>query len=443
MKLNFNKGAWLGAFFQERSGTPLAVALPEWQKFGLDDSQIAQFRSTREPFYNMLLSSGLIYGFPVDYPFLPDLPDSMTGIRRVKVILLDIMLKSVPQDSRDAGWESHVTRVGESIKGYYRLLHKVVGEEEAYSIEEILFERVAFKKSFWDFRSSGVNSHLFWDCYCFRIWHEKVSAGAGEKQVIEEIIDLKRTMKMLTLRIMAAAMHSDGEIRKGEKVLQSHFKRSSRLLTKGQKAQAHRILKEGIGLEDFGIPFIQSWTARRYLLDIAVLAVSADKEIVEAENAFLQALVEKLGLSKPDLVESKADLSCFLLQYGKSLHFYSNRKSSFSLMGQAIRDNTRELTYAAGMEYQETRDMALTIGALLKNQLGKDNPEDLPSEDEIIYALEQLKDIPRFLPFLSMVFIPVPGITELYILLAYSIERMTGDKIQLLPSQFSKMVKKK
>ena len=156
----------------------------------------------------------------------------------------------------------------------------------------------------------------------------------------------------------------------------------------------------------------------------------------------MRALVEKLGLSKSDVVESKADLSCFLLQYGSSLHFYSNRKSSFLLLGQAIRENTRELTYAAGMEYQETRDMALTIGALLKSQL-KEGSEDLPSEDEIILALEQLKDMPRFLPFLSMVFIPVPGITELYILLAYSIERMTGDKIQLLPSQFSKMVKKK
>ena len=298
MKFHRKKELWLDDYLIERSRTPLEPDLPKWKRFGLEDAQLAQFRSTREPFYNMLLFSGLIYGFPVEYPFKPALPASMSGLRRVKVILLDIMLQSVSSEAASEDWEAHVLKVGAAVKRYYELLHRMVGEEEAYSVEQILFDRVAFKKSFWDFRSSGVNSHLFWDCYCFRIWYEKIAGGGNEEVVIDEIIDLKRSMKMLTLRIMAAAMHSDGEIRKGEKVLQSHFKRSSRLLTKGQKAQARRILKEGVGIDDFSVPFIRSWTARRYLLDVAVLAVSADKEIVKSENDFFAGPGRKTGVVK-------------------------------------------------------------------------------------------------------------------------------------------------
>ncbi len=441
--MNTKSQLWLDAYLKHRQQHPIALDTPQWRSIGITDAQIAQFRSTRQPFYLTLLYSGLIYGFPVHYPFTPsdEIPES--GLRKIKMTLLDIMIQSILPELEGDSVAEAIGVAGQQIKRYYQLLDLAVGEGKSDSVEGILLERVAFKKSLLDFRKTGVNSHLFWDCYFFRIWQKRVRNGEDETKVLGDLIDRKRAMKMLTLKVLTAAVHCDGRVRKGEKVLHNHFKRSSKLLTKGQKAQAKRIIADGISIDDFKIPFISDWTARRYLLDIAVLAASADKELTETEQEFLTKLCRVLRLTPVDLIESKADLSCFLLQYGPKLHFYSNRKSSFSLLSQAITENARKFAYATNMEYSETKDMALTIGALLKNQIGDRNPDALPSEEEIIHAFDQLKDIPRFLPFLSMIFIPVPGITELYILLAYNIERMTGDTVQLLPSQFSKMVKKK
>ena len=59
-----------------------------------------------------------------------------------------------------------------------------------------------------------------------------------------------------------------------------------------------------------------------------------------------------------------------------------------------------------------------------------------PTPEEMQAAYEQLKDIPRFLPFFIIVVVPVPGVTEGYALAAMTLERWLGDRFTLLPSRF-------
>jgi hypothetical protein len=59
-----------------------------------------------------------------------------------------------------------------------------------------------------------------------------------------------------------------------------------------------------------------------------------------------------------------------------------------------------------------------------------------PTPEELRVAVEQLKDIPRFLPFFVVVLVPVPGVTEGYALVAMTLERWLGDRCKLLPSRF-------
>lgn len=59
-----------------------------------------------------------------------------------------------------------------------------------------------------------------------------------------------------------------------------------------------------------------------------------------------------------------------------------------------------------------------------------------PTPEEMREASEQLKDIPRFLPFFVVVVVPVPGVTEGYALVAITLEKWLGHKFKLLPSQF-------
>lgn len=62
-----------------------------------------------------------------------------------------------------------------------------------------------------------------------------------------------------------------------------------------------------------------------------------------------------------------------------------------------------------------------------------------PTTEELQRAKEQLKDLPRFLPFFIIVMVPAPGVTEGYALLAITLEKWLGRRITLLPSQFRKL----
>lgn len=103
----------------------------------------------------------------------------------------------------------------------------------------------------------------------------------------------------------------------------------------------------------------------------------------------------------------------------------------------------KKMLWALMMEGVETRQMVRTFVRHGKRQLGVTAPHQKPTEEELRQAFDQLKDIPRFLPFFMIFIFPVPGFTEGYVLLAITLEKWTGSKISLLPSQFSKVFKEK
>ncbi len=96
----------------------------------------------------------------------------------------------------------------------------------------------------------------------------------------------------------------------------------------------------------------------------------------------------------------------------------------------------RMMLWAFFMEGVETKQMLRTyarygkVKFLMSTRTNKPTPEDLQK------AKEQLKDIPRFLPFFVIVIVPAPGIAEGYALLAVTLEKWLGDRFRLLPSQF-------
>ncbi len=90
----------------------------------------------------------------------------------------------------------------------------------------------------------------------------------------------------------------------------------------------------------------------------------------------------------------------------------------------------------------ETRDMLKTFVKHGKGQLLLSKQAEPPTEEEIQQAIAQLKDIPKFLPFIVFVTVPVPGITESYVLLAVTLEKWLGEKFSLLPSSFRTILEK-
>ncbi|MFZ4428309.1 MAG: hypothetical protein ACOYOO_14215 [Saprospiraceae bacterium] len=446
--IDFQSPDWFDQYIALRKTHPVVPDIPDPAQLGFSETAPQGAGSWGNPLYSLLLHSGLIYGFPFLYPFKPAPPDKPGTRWATKLLLIDTILyggleKQTGLQPNSTAYSQALDQVALHIRGYYQGIMQAHNGESGHSIEYLLGHRVTFYRNWLDWRKSGINTHLFWDWYFFIQYLDIVAQGhqLGQED-FKKLLERKKAMKWLTMQFIIAAAHCDSQIKRRERVLQHHFEKSSHFFTPREIERLQVLFRDGLKLAHLQVPDL-NWTARRYLLDISLLVVYADREIHESEDAYLHELLAKLDLQEQDLIESQLALGGFLLRFGQKIPFLSGRKSSLALIGRALTHNLHKMRKATGAEVTETRDMALTLGRLLQHQLGINKSQGLPSEEEIAAAFDQIKDLPKFLPFFSLVFFPVPGITEMYILLAYSIERLSGETIRLLPSNFSKMVKGK
>ncbi len=101
----------------------------------------------------------------------------------------------------------------------------------------------------------------------------------------------------------------------------------------------------------------------------------------------------------------------------------------------------RRMIFAMVMEGVETTRMVKVFARLGTGKLRLTPAHRNPTPEQVSEAVEQLKDIPRFLPFFVVVVVPVPGIAEGYAVVALTLERWLGDRMKLLPSQFRHLLK--
>jgi hypothetical protein len=95
----------------------------------------------------------------------------------------------------------------------------------------------------------------------------------------------------------------------------------------------------------------------------------------------------------------------------------------------------RRMLWAVVMEGMETTRMMQVFARHGTGKLRLTPSHRRPTPEEMKAALEQLKDIPRFLPFFVVVVVPLPGVTEGYALAAVTLERWLGDRFRLLPNR--------
>ena len=93
------------------------------------------------------------------------------------------------------------------------------------------------------------------------------------------------------------------------------------------------------------------------------------------------------------------------------------------------------MLWAFWMEGVETKQMVKTFVKHGRGKIIKSSSKNGPTPEELQLAREQLKDLPKFLPFFMCIVVPVPGITEGYAVLAVTLESWLGHRISLLPSQ--------
>lgn len=101
--------------------------------------------------------------------------------------------------------------------------------------------------------------------------------------------------------------------------------------------------------------------------------------------------------------------------------------------------NFNQLMTAFQMEVIETQMMLETYSQVIRHKWSNEQENPFPSELRLEQARNQLLDLPKFLPFVGIIFLPLPGVVELYLIGAIAIERQLNGKVSLLPSQFRKL----
>lgn len=429
--IDFQQPNWFEQYCSFRKKFPPAAVLPS-QQIWTGQIQESTWSKADEQ-YHLLLISGLIYGFPFIYPLQPQPNTNLPAKIANQLLLLDLL------------WYSVLTYPLEEepsvlIRGFYQGMNKQDRSEA--SLENLIRDHVNFSSHWLDWSKKGVNTHLFWDWYLFQEYLLAHHHGALSASFFDILRGRQKYLQATTLRIIAAAIHSDAQVRHREKILDHYFIDSNQLFTEEEIHGFRHLFRDGVTLEDNDLPE-KGTLAARYWLDVALLVLSADQNFHPQEYTFVRQLVQLLELKDEDLVQSQLILGGFIYRFGRKIPFLNSRKISLLLIRRALSDNFRTMKYATQAEYQETVQMATTFGHLLQRQLGLGNPEKMPTEEELKAAFAQLKDVPKFLPFFTVFFVPVPGLTESYILLAYTIERLTGNSIRLLPSNFSRIIKER
>ncbi len=115
---------------------------------------------------------------------------------------------------------------------------------------------------------------------------------------------------------------------------------------------------------------------------------------------------------------------------------FDSRTIPYAMKFREITRLPRRMLWALVMEGVETTRMVQVFVWQGTRKLGLTPAHHQPTPEQIKEAMDQLKDIPRFLPFFMVVIVPLPGVTEGYAIVAMTVEKWLGHKVRLLPSRF-------
>ncbi|MFV1975532.1 MAG: hypothetical protein ACC651_07260, partial [Candidatus Scalindua sp.] len=206
------------------------------------------------------------------------------------------------------------------------------------------------------------------------------------------------------LQIIAAAAHANNRIEDEEKALFTFFLQSAKL-GKENELIARDFLKTNVGIENIRFDKNDSWIIRKYILELAILTVWADKRVEENEKDFIRLLAKRLGFSKEELESSLLAIESFVISNWEQVHFLQKRhdilliKDRFSTRFAQIVNKNR---MAFLQEVRESKELMNLIHKMAKEKL---------SDTEKAIVRAQLLDVLKILPTFMIIALPGTFIT--------------------------------
>jgi len=363
--------------------------------------------------YKLVQPSGLMYGHPVRPSGNYDVAMSnWSEDEKMKFILFDCLINEaiLLSSEKIENQNDFAECIHESIKSIFNFYQKNTQrskklssilrkrKSESESLETILNERLKVKtrwtRNFW----SGFfqNSLLFLDVYNFGLWHKK-NRIATDIQLFNEY---EQKLRLDILQVIATAAWANNIIETEEKALFDFFLQSANL-TKENEQRAKEFLGSNNRLENIVLNRQDPWIIKKYMLELAILTIWADKCVEETEREFIKQLSKKLGFTQEELDNSLLAVESFVISNWQQIHFLQSKhdiliiKERFSKRFSHIVNKNKN---AFIKEISESKELMTLMIKMTREKL---------SEKEKAIVKAQLLDILKTLP--TFVIIALPG----------------------------------
>lgn len=363
--------------------------------------------------YRLVQPSGLMYGHPVrpikDYKLRMA---NWNEDDKMKFILLDCLLNEalLLNSNKIENKNDFLDCIHETMNSIFNFYQEnllignssssfhIKSKTENDLVESILNERVKVKarwtKNFW--AGFFQNSLLFLDVYNFSLWYQKDKLALDFKQFHES----QEKLRFDILQVIATAAWANNNIENEEKALFNFFLHSADL-TKENELQAKELLINRNRIENINLSPKDPWIIKKYMLELAILTIWADKHVEEIEKDFIKQLSKILSITQEDLDNSLLAVESFVISNWQKIHFLQSKhdlliiKDRFSKRLSLIVSKNKN---AFVKEIKESRELMELLKKMTREKL---------SEKEKVIVKAQLLDILKTLP--TFVIIALPG----------------------------------
>lgn len=372
------------------------------------------YSSEEEMLYALLQPTGILYGYPIKFPYLKyDEINEWEEKDKAKVLLADSLIgngfRYFAKDIKNSKDSEEINQMlVKQVSDFYLEIFPQLTKTSKKSFfgrkrkeleitESIISNRVELKrkldKNFWT--SFFQNSLLFLDIYHFNQW-----VNPGHIITPEEIHEQHDDVRLRVLEIISAAAHANKIVEVEERNIYEYFLQSCQLPLEKEK-EAAKYIEEGMSLDDIDLSkWKDSWLIRKYLLELAILTIWSDQDVKEEEEAFIIKISNKLGFSDEETESSKIAIESFVLQNYAQVH-YLQEKQNYKIVAQRFNQSMKKmLKFYKNSIVQEVKESKELV--LLLNKSAK---QELTSEEKEKVRL-QLLDVLKTLPIFALIALP-------------------------------------
>lgn len=363
--------------------------------------------------YKIFQPTGIIYGHPLNLPeFIPLDLSNWPVKERTKLIFTEAIISCgiiINSEKRQKTNFSFIDNFQEHINEFFSYKnpsHKsfisLIKPKTDYQIaEKLLNKRVVVKAgwnaSFW--QGFFQNLLLFSDILLMIDYLQKGS--------IEAIAKKQESLRTKALTIIAAAAFADGEIDSSEKKLFKFFVESAELKPL-QKKKMMGLLETAPNLSILKSFDDESWLEKKYLLELAILTIWADRNLDQKEQVFLDELRNKMGFNEVELSASMAAIESFVMNNWERVHYLQSKQNYLIVSKRlTIRMSKIALKYKHEIsnEIKESKELVQLINKSRSSSLTIEEKNKIRQQ-----LIDILKSIPAFviiaLPF-SFLTLPI------------------------------------